>query len=69
MKNTASSPNAATQQQNKDSRQNTGAGAAAQGRSATNAASASQRADGPAKRGEPSSADKKSDRSPKQENL
>jgi hypothetical protein len=68
MKPTASSPNAATQQQAKNSRQNTSAGAAAQG-SANNAASSSQRADGPAKRGEPSSADKKSDRSPKQENL
>lgn len=69
MKNTASSPNATTQQQNKDSRQNSGAGAAAQGKSATNAASASQRADGPAKRGEPGTAKNKSDRSPKQENL
>lgn len=69
MKNTASSPNATTQQQSKGSRQNVGAGAAAQGGAATNAASASQRADGPAKRGEPLPAEKKSDRSPKQENL
>lgn len=68
MKHTASSPNATTQQQNKDSRQNSG-GAAAQGKAAGNAASASQRADAAAKRGEPLSANKQADRSPKQENL
>lgn len=69
MKHTASSPSATTQQQNKDSRQNSGGGAAAQGRTAGNAASASQQADAAAKRGEPFSAKKPSERSPKQENL
>jgi hypothetical protein len=67
MKKTASSPDATTQHQAKDSRQQGGADRA--GKSDTNAASASQRADAPAKRGEPRSAESKSDRSPKQENL
>ena len=69
MKNTASSPHATTQQQAKDSRQNASGGAATQNRNVATAASASQRADGPAKRGEPLVANKPAERSPKQENL
>jgi hypothetical protein len=69
MKNTASSPHSTTQQQARDSRQNNGPGAATPRDESTRAASASQRADNPAKRGEPSSAKGKSERSPKQENL
>lgn len=71
MKNTASSPHATTQSQNKGSRQNTGPGAAnaSDDRSRGNAGSASQRADAAAKRGEPLAANTPNERSPKQENL
>lgn len=69
MKNTASNPNATTQQQGKDSRLNQTAGAAGARNNPTNAASASQQATEKAKRGEPLSANKNSERSPKQENL
>jgi hypothetical protein len=68
MKNTPSNPNATTSQQNKDSRQNPGPGAGTD-RAPTNAASSSQQATERAKRGEPVAANKKSERSPKQENL
>jgi hypothetical protein len=69
MKNTASNPNATTQHQAKGSRQNTGPGAANRRENSSNAASASQEASNAAKRGEPLPAEKRSDRSPKQENL
>jgi hypothetical protein len=69
MKTTAANPNATTQRQSRDSRQNTETGAATQKSSPTNAASSSQRATERAKRGEPLSAASRKDRSPKQENL
>jgi hypothetical protein len=70
MKKTAANPNTATERQGKDSRQNTGPGAASSKSERTHAAeSASQRATAHARRGEPLKADSKSDRSPKQENL
>lgn len=69
MKNTASNPNATTQAQTKDSRQNQTPGGAGARNNPTNSASASQQASEKAKRGEPLSANKTSERSPKQENL
>ena len=69
MKNTASNPNATTQHQARDSRQNTGPGAANRREESTNAASASQEATNAAKRGEALRVEKRTDRSPKQENL
>jgi hypothetical protein len=66
--NPSSSSKPATERQAKDSRQNTGPGAATD-RGPTNAASASQQSTERAKQGEIQPANKKSDRSPKQENL
>jgi hypothetical protein len=70
MKPTAANPNATTQRQKKDSRLNTGPGAATTRRRTTTAAtSASEKATASARRGEPLKAKNKSERSPKQENL
>ena len=63
MKSTASNPNAATEHQKKDSRQNTTS--PSQQQPVNTAASASEKATARARQGEPLPADKKSDRSPK----
>lgn len=69
MKTNAANPKATTQNQVRDSRQNTENGAQAQPNASTNAASSSARATERAKRGEPLTAENRRDRSPKQENL
>ena len=69
MKTNAANPNATTQNQARDSRQNTETGAQAQQAKTTHTPSSSERATERAKRGELITAENPRDRSPKQENL